>query len=248
MTELSFAKQFLVAVSSRPVKFAADYADDQRNYPARTPITLPKPSRLLPKRPRLDPPPTTTITIKTLRAPHLTLPLPPLPLNTTTILTVKLLVSEHTSIPIPALKILQKGKILADPTFLREVVPEGTEAGAGVVLNVMFMGGAVPKGVEGEEQAGEKMDVDSTSSPVVDSKPKEGEGEKMDVEQQEGEEPSTKEEDVLSTPEFWEDLRGWVSGRVGKGTGTAVTPVDVDAVIGLWKEAWEERKKKKSAA
>lgn len=40
MTEVSFAKSFLTALDSKPAKLPADYVEDPRNYPARTPVSF----------------------------------------------------------------------------------------------------------------------------------------------------------------------------------------------------------------
>ena len=102
-----------------------------------------------------------------------------------------------------------------------------------MVLNVMFMGGAVPKGVDGAVEEGDKMDVDI---PVPEGESKENTEEKKQEER--SKKAEVEQAEILSTTEFWEDLKGWVGKRVA-GQGT---PVDVDAVVSLWKEAWEGKK------
>lgn len=41
MTELTFTKQFLATLDSKPNKISADHVEDPRNYPARSAVCRP---------------------------------------------------------------------------------------------------------------------------------------------------------------------------------------------------------------
>lgn len=43
MTEVTFAKQFLAALDSRPLKLSADHVEDPRSYPARSAVSSSSP-------------------------------------------------------------------------------------------------------------------------------------------------------------------------------------------------------------
>ncbi|KAF8468272.1 hypothetical protein BDZ91DRAFT_782193 [Kalaharituber pfeilii] len=229
-SELAFTKQFLVSLNSRPLKFTADFAEDMKKYAPRMPFTLPKPPAPPTKRPRVSPPPTAQVTFKPLRPPTPLLTTPPLPINTTTTLTLKLLLSQHTDVPIEKLKLLVKGKVLSDVSFLNEFVTEGE---AETVVTVMFMGGATPKvagagGVAAAAAAaeGDKMEVDSGAGAEATEEEKrklEGEGEGV----------AHRKLRTLEKEEFWVELEGWLAAKLGEGDPAA------KEVVRVWMGAME---------
>lgn len=174
-----------------------------------------------------------SIQFKTLRPPHISYSTPPLNVAKTTILTCKFLLSQNTTIPIDKLKLLYKGKVLGDVTFLREVFgDQGVEGGAGV-LNVMLMGGAVPKAGSGAgagvaqlvETGQGEMDVDKEGTPVVQAENKEADpGMEMDVDRKVG---------VLGTEEFWEELKAWLGSKLEGGEAAP------EEVVHVFREAWK---------
>ncbi|KAF8441202.1 hypothetical protein BGX38DRAFT_1331939 [Terfezia claveryi] len=233
MAELAFTKQFLSALNGRPLKFGPDHVDDPKTY-NRPPHTLPKPPTYPPtKKLHLEDAPKISITLKTLRPPHINYTTPPLSLPTTTLLTTKFLLSQHTGIHIDKLKLLYKGKLLPDISFLSEIFgDEPPEAGVGV-LNVMLMGGAVPK----VGLAAERIDITSYSE--GGGKREEEEGKKEEEESKKAEKMEVDEEKkvgVLEHDLFWEELKGWLGTKLGSGD---VAPEDV---LGVFREAWNGRK------
>ncbi|KAG0137573.1 hypothetical protein HOY82DRAFT_649346 [Tuber indicum] len=160
MTELSFTKQFLSTLSSRPIRTNADFCEDARKLPARTPYTLPRTAK--PKSKKASPTssaassiPTANITLRSLRGASITHNLPATPLSTS-IISLKHQLSTAGKIPIEKIKLLLKGRVLGDLKTLEEV---GVKAGEEeVVVSVMIMGGG---GGGGEEEgAGEGVVVD----------------------------------------------------------------------------------------
>ncbi|KAF8426708.1 hypothetical protein EV426DRAFT_446936 [Tirmania nivea] len=229
MAELTFTKQFLSALNGRPLKLGPDHIDDPKTY-TRPPHTLPKPPTNPPiKKPRLEDGLQISITFKTLRPPHLNFTTPPLSLPTTTLLTTKFLLSQHTGIHLDKLKLLYKGKVLPDVTFLREIFGDVPPKGGVGVLNVMLMGGAVPKA----GLAGERIDI-STHAQEEGGKKEENEGKtaedygKMEL--------NEKKVGVLGHDAFWEELKEWLGTRLGSGD---VAP---EEVLGVFREAWKGKK------
>ncbi|KAG0633899.1 cell-cycle control medial ring component-domain-containing protein [Tuber brumale] len=155
MTELSFTKQFLSTLSSRPIRTSADYCEDARKLPARTPYTLPR--TVKPKSKKVSPAsssttttsiPTANITLRSLRGASITLNLPTTPLSMS-IISLKHQLSMVSKVPIERIKLLLKGRVLGDLKTLEEV---GIKAGEEeVVVSIMVMGGG-GGGVEEEEE------------------------------------------------------------------------------------------------
>ncbi|RPA91376.1 hypothetical protein L873DRAFT_314521 [Choiromyces venosus 120613-1] len=154
MTELSFTKKFLSTLSSRSIRVNADFCEDARKLPARTPYTLPKTAKPKSKKaPPVSPSdtpsiPTANITLRSLRGTTIIHSLPATPLSTT-IISLKHQLSTAAKIPIDKIKLLLKGKVLGDLKTLEEV---GVKAGEEeVVVSVMVMGGGKEEGKKGEE-------------------------------------------------------------------------------------------------
>ncbi|KAL2810121.1 cell-cycle control medial ring component [Aspergillus granulosus] len=207
MSELAFAKTFLSALDSRPVKLRPDYVHEQET--PRAPYLLP---RLQPPRPEMPKKTKTpavpgssksiSITLKSARNPVLEFTIPNAPLSTTTISDLKDAVRERTletssenKVALDKVKILYKRKpVTGTGKTVGEVL---TDAGEGaekeVEFGVMIMGGARVVAAEGQKQ---------------------GEG------QQDGSETTVKAavgpsgEEVLVTEQFWDDLQGYLGQRL----------------------------------
>jgi ubiquitin-like protein 4 len=178
MTELAFAKSFLTNLDGRPNKLSTDHIEDPRSYPARSAVCLPSiplphapylfrncwsgadiKQFILPKstgpplakKTKLAPGAEASITVslKSLRNPHLDVTLSSQPLSTS-ILNLKESLSSQTSIPVSALRILYSKKPVGDSKVLKDVVEEGKGK---VEFSVMVIGGAaaVKKGSGVEE-------------------------------------------------------------------------------------------------
>lgn len=142
----------------------------------------------------------------------------PLALATTTILTLKFLLCQYTSIPIDKLKILNKGKVLTDVTFLSEIYGDvPPDSGVGT-LHIMLMGGAVPKegtsGVLAGVGLGSTKPVGGVKVEVDILMETEAEG---GVAEQAGEgHVDSREENksILDRESFWSDLHNWIFGKL----------------------------------
>ncbi|KAF1981307.1 hypothetical protein K402DRAFT_342677 [Aulographum hederae CBS 113979] len=204
MSELGFAKQYLTALDSRPVKLSSDHVADPKSYPAQAAYTLPRIS--LTKRKRTSPtsapadnsttsasnpskPPSTTLTItlKPSRGPTAPLTLPSLP-PTTSIYDLKSLFATSTSLPLSKIKILRDKKPVPDSKTLKEFLPSEDEdpdavAVSAMEFGVMVLGGATP----------------ATATPVAGTP-----------------ETERKEPTMADGPgkEFWGDLKGFLVQRL----------------------------------
>ncbi|RAH49325.1 uncharacterized protein BO95DRAFT_511696 [Aspergillus brunneoviolaceus CBS 621.78] len=229
-SEISFAKAFLSALDSRPIKLRADYVHDDPN--ARIPHLLP---RLQPPRPTTMPKKKTpaaaapgssksiTVVLKSARNPALELRLPNVPLATTTATDLKDAVRARivdTANAKPALekiKILYRKKPVTGNKTLAEMLSEEPAllvGGKEVEVAVMVLGGG--RVVAGGEGQGEH-EGDTAAEPV--SKPAVG--------------PSG--EEVVKTEAFWEDLQGFLEQRVKDAE-------EARRLRGLFREAWEGSK------
>ena len=97
-------------------------------------------------------------------------------------------------------------------------------------MNVMLMGGAVPK----VGLAGERIDI-SVHVQEEGGNREEQEGEKAE----DGGKMEVDEErkiGLLEHDAFWEELKGWLGTKLGNGD---VTPAEV---LGVFREAWVGRK------
>lgn len=212
MTEVTFAKAFLAALDSRPVKLPADHVEDPRGFPSgrpavRTPsLFLPPlhpallppapepklttPQHILPKMPKKMSKPTTpstpattlTITLKSLRNPPLDISLPPQD-PTTSIHALKSHVESTSGIPASKLRILYKKKPVPDSKILRELLSD-EDVAAGV--DALELGVMVLGGAA------------SIRAPVPAPGAAQG----------------TEEKSAVETEEFWGDLRGFLLQRV----------------------------------
>ncbi|KAK8094367.1 hypothetical protein PG997_001052 [Apiospora hydei] len=171
MTEASFAKQFLAALDSRPVKLSADHVEDPRSYPARAAVLHPPPrpetheQAPRPQRRRRRRPPGSersfAVVIKSLRNPPLDLKLTSQTPNTS-VLDLKAAVAAELagSVPLEKIKMLYKKKPVVDSKVLKELAEEGGPT----TLEFSVMG--------------------------------------------------TSGSDTLESPEFWDDLKGFLLQRI----------------------------------
>ncbi|SPO05744.1 uncharacterized protein DNG_08431 [Cephalotrichum gorgonifer] len=146
MTEVSFAKAFVSALDSRPLKLSADHVEDPRSFPAG------RPAHILPKMPKpmskpqatsSQPAKALTVTFKSLRNPPLDISIPPQDLSTS-MHALKSSLESASGIPSAKLRLLYKKKPVPDSKVLKELLTE-EEIAAGLdnlELAVMVMGGA----------------------------------------------------------------------------------------------------------
>ena len=227
MTELSFAKQFLTTVDTKPnTKISADHVEDPRNYPAHSAVRplpklppplqlsytpanfidpqyiLPKMPKPLTKRQKLTPGAerSLTITLKSLRNPPLDITFSS-QFPSTSILDLKTKIETQTSIPVSKLRVLYNKKPVPDSKVLKEIVgKEETK----VEFSIMVLGGAAAVR-KGEEEV---------IPPVAQGM--------SGVE-------------TLGSEEFWIDLRGFLVQRMrDEGEG--------ERLFGVFRRAWEQQK------
>ncbi|KAL2358091.1 cell-cycle control medial ring component [Cryomyces antarcticus] len=159
MTEISFAKSFLSALDSRPVKLSSDHVSDPKKHPSQSAYILPKMPTPMPKRRKLssptdpsspgaDPassaaPPTTSVTLNPMRAAAaqpVTLASQAL---STSIHAIKTLYAAQTGTSVDKIKLLLHKKPCADSKTLKELLPDGdADAARALEFGVMLLGGA----------------------------------------------------------------------------------------------------------
>ncbi|KAK8134102.1 hypothetical protein PG984_006114 [Apiospora sp. TS-2023a] len=197
MTEATFAKQFLAALDSRPVKLSADHVEDPRSYPARSAYTLPRPPKPMSKPQGRSgagtggPPGSErsfTVVIKSLRNPPLDLKLTTQTPNTS-MLDLKTAVAAELAgnVAPEKIKMLYKKKPVVDSKVLKELAEEGGPTT--LEFSVMVIGGAAA----------------AAAAPTT---PKTAEAAQADVAQ------GTSGTETLESPEFWDDLKGFLLQRI----------------------------------
>ncbi|KAH9883506.1 cell-cycle control medial ring component [Xylariomycetidae sp. FL2044] len=205
MTEVSFAKNFLATLDSRPIQVPEDFVEDPRTYTTRNPYVLPKMRKPMSKRksPTSTAPPGSersyTVTIKSLRNPPLDVRLSSQTPNTS-VLDLKAAVAERAGVPVDKMKLLYKKKPVLDSKVLKDLVGEGEEGNGVVEFSVMVLGGAAAVGKKADadtEGAGEKKSATDGTTKGAGSA----------AQGQSGAE-------VLETKEFWQDLRGFLLQRI----------------------------------
>ncbi|KAL3490952.1 cell-cycle control medial ring component [Aspergillus germanicus] len=206
MSELAFAKSFLSALDSRPVKLRPDYVHEQET--PRAPYLLPRlqpPRPEMPKKTRTPAAPgsskSISITLKSARNPVLEFTLPNAPLATTTISDLKDAVRERTletssenKVALDKIKILFKRKpVTGTGKTVGEILSDAGEATEKEVeFGVMVMGGARVAQAERQTQEAAASGGETTKKPAVG--------------------PSG--EEVLVTEQFWDDLQGYLMQRL----------------------------------
>ncbi|KAK6825030.1 hypothetical protein PG987_012524 [Apiospora arundinis] len=203
MTEATFAKQFLAALDSRPVKLSADHVEDPRSYPARSAYTLPRPTKPMSKPKNRSgaaggPPGSEhsfTVVIKSLRNPPLDLKLTSQTPNTS-MLDLKAAVAAELAggVALEKIKMLYKKKPVVDSKVLKELAEEGGPTT--LEFSVMVMGGAALAAAS------------ASASAAAAASPKTAEAAQADVAQ------GTSGSETLQSPEFWDDLKGFLLQRI----------------------------------
>ncbi|CAI4212499.1 unnamed protein product [Parascedosporium putredinis] len=216
MTELTFARAFLTALDSRPIKISADHVEDPRSFPQPASRKSPKPpcpSRriILPVSPNPcpNPPPTTphpppppapnapSPSPSNPSATPIDLALPDLPLSTS-VLDLKHALEAQAGVPADKARILHRKKPVPDSKILKDLVDAADDdADADTTLELAVMAPAPVPGPDGTN-AGAAA--------------------------------------VVASPQFWEDLRGFLIQRVkDEKTG--------EELATLFKKSWETKGK-----
>ncbi|KAI9370518.1 cell-cycle control medial ring component [Aspergillus egyptiacus] len=235
MSELAFAKSFLSALDSRPIKLRADYVHSEET--PRAPYLLPRlqpPRPEMPKKTKKSSVPGSakaiSVTLKSARNPVLEVNLPNAPLSTTTVSDLKdairdrIVDNSDNRVSLDKIKILYKKKpVTGTGKTVAEVVRDAGEdellsGGGSVEFGVMVMGGArvvEGGGAEGQEENEGQVHGHMTGASETTAKAAVG--------------PSGQA--VLETEQFWDDLQGYLGQRLKDAE-------EAERLRGLFKEAW----------
>ncbi|KAJ5223248.1 hypothetical protein N7468_007790 [Penicillium chermesinum] len=159
MSELTFAKSFLAALDSRPIKLRADHVFDPERVGLRVPYTLPRlhaPHPEMPKKAKQTKAPgsskSITVKVKSARNPVLEFSIPNAPLSTTTVQDLRDAVRERVAdtqgnpVPQDKIKILYHRKpVSGTGKTIAEILadePEMLSGGKEVEFGIMIIGGA----------------------------------------------------------------------------------------------------------
>ncbi|CAK7217155.1 hypothetical protein SBRCBS47491_003076 [Sporothrix bragantina] len=231
MTEVQFANAFLASLDGRPIKLQADYIEDPRSYPARSPYTLPRMPKQMKKPAAADGSNTganlapgqarsVTVSIKSLhRSPPLDVKLATpdytFTLGTTSLLDVRTALSQKTHVPLEKLRLLYNKKPVVDSKVLKDLAAAATSGDepTEIELGVMVTGGAATVAAAAEAAAAEA----SSPSAAVAGTPKA--------------EPDTV---AAESEAFWTDLRGFLVKRTG-------SEKQADELFSLFLRSWEDR-------
>ncbi|RDW95328.1 hypothetical protein BP5796_01091 [Coleophoma crateriformis] len=222
MTELSFAQSFLTILDTKPTKLPADYVEDPRNFPARSAVSLTPPSDLAERYPANEvisqsilPKMAKPLSKRQKIAPgaekSITVSLkslrnPPLDITLSS-------QTPNTSILDLKTAVSEKTGISADkirvlhkkkPVGDSKVLKDVVGEDSSVEFSVMVIGGAAAVNREVEPEG-------TSTAPVAQG------------------ESGT---ELLSTDEFWADLKGFLTQRL-RDEKTAET------TFGVFKNAWE---------
>ncbi|RYP68808.1 hypothetical protein DL771_006426 [Monosporascus sp. 5C6A] len=208
MTEVSFAQSFLAMLDSRPVKLSPEHVEDPRNYPARSAYTLPKMSRPMSKRRSAASPaapgqePAVSVSVRPLQRNHPAFPpdaalrLPGAQTRGTPLLDIKAAVAAATGIPADRLKLLHKRRPVSDTKVLGDLLGAAGDGEMAVELSAMVMGGGgAATAATNTAGGGTDDNTDNKAAEVVAQGGPSG-------------------ADVLGTPVFWDDLKGFLLQRV----------------------------------
>ncbi|KAI9800440.1 MAG: hypothetical protein M1833_003326 [Piccolia ochrophora] len=185
MTELSFAKQFLTTLDSRPIHLQNDHVEDPKKYPSQPAYILPKMPHPMNKRQKLVPGQERSINVslKSSRNPPLDVTLSSQPVSTS-VHELKLTVADKVGVTVEKVRLLLKKKPCAESKTIKELVTEGDRE---VEFSVMVMGGAPAPAPSTDAEK------DSTDTSVAQG-------------------PSGHE--VLQSEAFWDDLKGFLMQRL----------------------------------
>lgn len=224
MTEISFAKQFLTALDSRPLKLSSDHIADPRTYPAQSAYTLPRlPNPPHPLRPakRAAPasssaasPATLTITLKPLRSTSPTVTLQS-QVPTTSIYDLKAAYAKDASVDINKIKVLWKKKPAVDSKTVAELIEDPSAKDA--EFSIMLLPGAV---------ASSLAQTPVSTPPVLPTGGNVGGSAAVQGSNGTG---------LLRTEEFWGDLKGFLTQRLRD-------EAEGERLAGVFRGAWEGNK------
>ncbi|KIW09597.1 uncharacterized protein PV09_00466 [Verruconis gallopava] len=198
MTELAFARQFLTALDSRPIKFSSDHVLDPKQYPAQGAYIIPKLSSQPLKRKRQPStaapgaekaPISITVSLKNSKSPTASYTLESQPL-TCSVFDLKSAYAVKSGAPIDKIKLLYNKKPTTDSKTLKDLLGDTAESTKEVEFTVMVMGG-IPAGVSPRIQSPEL----ATESVAPAAQGVSG-------------------ADVLKEEEFWRDLHGFLQQRI----------------------------------
>ncbi|KAI9807602.1 MAG: hypothetical protein M1825_005542 [Sarcosagium campestre] len=152
MTELSFVKQFLTMLDSRPTRITSEHVEDPHKYPAKPAYILPKMARPMQQKQNLAPGQERSVgvSLKSARNPPLDLFLAAQPLATS-VLEIKQILAGKTGLKSDKIRLLLNKKPCADSKSLKELLG-GSEA-ATVDFTVMVIGWAAASLSEPEAAA-----------------------------------------------------------------------------------------------
>ncbi|KAF2430424.1 hypothetical protein EJ08DRAFT_243133 [Tothia fuscella] len=216
MSEVTFARQFLSALDTRPIKLSSDHVADPRSYPAQGAYTLPKQPNQTMKRKRAPPStapgaqkagPTVSISLKNSKSPCSSLNMESQAL-TTSIYDLKAAYAAKSGGSTDKIKLLYNKKPTQDSKTLKDVLGEAAETAKEVEFSVMVMGGGA---------AAVSSPPIETPQPEMAAPPAQG----------------TTGKDVLKTNEFWEDLQGFLQQRLRDESEAA-------NLTTLFKSSWEK--------
>ncbi|KAF2404624.1 hypothetical protein EJ06DRAFT_503978 [Trichodelitschia bisporula] len=198
MSELSFARQFLSALDSRPVKLASDHVQDPRGFPAQSAYILPKTPSLPTKRkrdadattaPGTSPAaPTLTVALKNLKAPNYNVALAGQPLSAS-IYDLKTAYVEKAGLttPVDKIKLLFNKKPTQDSKTLKDLLGDTAVSTKEVELTVMAMGPLVTKN---EAEPATTKDAPAAAG-------------------------ASSATTMLQSDAFWHELQGFISQKIG---------------------------------
>ncbi|KAL9082005.1 MAG: hypothetical protein Q9159_006801 [Coniocarpon cinnabarinum] len=212
MSEVTFAKQFLTVLDSKPQKLPSDYVADPKKLATQSAFILPRMSKPFPKSSESDPAVASQQPINATLSPLRKAPDSPAPVTLAiqpkaSIYELKTQLSQRTGYASDKVKILWERKPVTDSKTVQEVI--GKDAGD-VEFAVMYSG-APTAAPQASQQSLNQMDVDQT--PVAQGQSGEA---------------------VLNTSQFWKDLQDFVLQRVRDEA------VGKEAVA-LFEKAWKAR-------
>lgn len=233
MSEIHFAKSFLVTLDAKPSKYSPNHAFDPKSFATRIPFTLPKlphpPHPLYPKSTPSAPPapgststaPTISLNLKSSRNPALTLTLSDINPATTTVAQLRESVQNELGgdgvVAIEKIKLLfNKKPIPSSKKTVSDVIGDADrEKGKPVEIGVMVMGGAVDPPAQTSRMFGTAggQTVATEAAAAQAPPPDDMEGiEKATTILPPVQGPSGKQ--VWETDEFWTDLQGFLEQRI----------------------------------
>ncbi|KAL9059262.1 MAG: hypothetical protein Q9162_001299 [Coniocarpon cinnabarinum] len=226
MSEVTFAKQFLTVLDSKPQKLPSDYVADPKKLATQS-FILPRMSKTFPKSSESDPAVASQQPINATLSPLRKATDSPAPVTLTiqpkaSIYELKTQLSQQTGYASDKVKILWERKPVVDSKTVQEVI--GKDAGD-VEFAVMYSGAptAAPRASQQSLNAQQPIAAGANDA----------QSEQMDVDQTPVAQGQSGEA-VLSTSQFWKDLQDFVMQRVrDKAVGKEA--------VALFEKAWKAR-------